>query len=55
MKRVITLLLLSSVWLTSASLQGNGCKSQVGLNLQDGGTGIFYPLISVLVKICPWD
>jgi hypothetical protein len=53
MKRVITLLLLSSVWLTSASLQGKkGCKGQVGLNLQDGGTGI-YPLISVLVKICP--
>jgi hypothetical protein len=39
-----------------ASLQGKrGCKGQVGLNLQDGGTGIFYPLISVLVKICPWD
>jgi hypothetical protein len=55
MKRVITLLLLSSVWL-QASLQGKrDVKGQVGLNLQDGGTGIFYPLISVLVKICPWD
>jgi hypothetical protein len=41
MKRVITLL-LSSVWLTSASLQGKrDVKGQVGLNLQDGGTGIF--------------
>jgi hypothetical protein len=40
MKRVITLL-LPSVWLTSASLQGNDVKGQVGLNLQDGGTGIF--------------
>jgi hypothetical protein len=41
MKRVITLLLLSSVWLTSASLQGKrDVKGQVGLNLQDGGTGI---------------
>jgi hypothetical protein len=43
MKRVITLLLLSSVWLTSAqAFKGNGdVKGQVGLNLQDGGTGIF--------------
>jgi hypothetical protein len=55
MKRVITLLLLSSVWLTSAPSRKRDVKGQVGLNLQDGGTGIFYPLISVLVKICPWD
>ena len=43
MKRVITLLLLSSVWLTSAqAFKGNGdVKGQVGLNIQDGGTGIF--------------
>jgi hypothetical protein len=30
-------------------------KGQVGLNLQDGGTGILFLLISVLVKTCPWD
>lgn len=43
MKKVITLLLLSSVWLTNAqAFKGNGdVKGQVGLNLQDGGTGIF--------------
>lgn len=43
MKKVITLLLLSSVWLGSAqAFKGNGdVKGQVGLNIQDGGTGIF--------------
>jgi hypothetical protein len=47
MKKVITLLLLSSVWLTNAqAFKGNGdVKGQVGLNLQDGGTGIFFLLI----------
>jgi hypothetical protein len=43
MKKVITLLLLSSVWLTNAqAFKGNGdVKGQVGFNIQDGGTGIF--------------
>ncbi|CAM2849221.1 DUF6646 family protein [Flavobacterium frigoris] len=43
MKKVITLLLLSSVWLTNAqAFKGNGdVKGQVGLNLQDGGSGVF--------------
>jgi hypothetical protein len=43
MKKVITLLLLSSVWLTKRkAFKGNGdVKGQVGLNIQDGGTGIF--------------
>jgi hypothetical protein len=42
MKKVITLLLLSSVWLTNAqALKERDVKGQVGLNLQDGGTGIF--------------
>ena len=43
MKKVITLLLLWSVWLTSAqAFKENGdVKGQVGLNIQDGGTGIF--------------
>jgi hypothetical protein len=56
MKKVITLLLLSSVWLTNAqAFKGNGdVKGQVGLNLQDGGTGIFISDL-VLVKTCPWD
>lgn len=43
MKKVITLLLLSSVWLTNAqAFKGNGdVKGQVGFDIQDGGTGIF--------------
>lgn len=43
MKKVFTLLLLSTVWLTSAqAFKGNGdVKGQVGLNLQDGGSGVF--------------
>jgi outer membrane protein G len=43
MKKVFTLLLLSTVWLTSAqAFKGNGdVKGQVGFNIQDGGTGVF--------------
>ncbi|NGY36555.1 hypothetical protein FQU23_003405 [Flavobacterium sp. XN-5] len=43
MKKVITLLLLTSVWLTNAqAFKGNGdVKGQVGLNLQNGGTGLY--------------
>lgn len=43
MKKVFTLLLLSTVWLTNAqAFKGNGdVKGQVGLNLQDGGSGVF--------------
>jgi hypothetical protein len=43
MKKVITLLLLSSVWLASAqAFKGNGdVKGQVGLNLQNGGSGLY--------------
>jgi len=43
MKKIITLSLLLSFGLISAqAFKGNGdVKGQVGLNLQDGGTGIF--------------
>jgi hypothetical protein len=55
MKKVITLLLLSSVWLTNAqAFKGNGdVKGQVGLNLQDGGTGIFLLLLILNHETCP--
>jgi outer membrane protein G len=54
MKKIIAQSLLLSFGLINAqAFKGNGdVKGQVGLNVQNGGTGIFYRLILELEKTC---